>query len=243
LNKLLPLLAFSVLLLAPVGVQNAFANANPADIVFENGNPDPSNGLFMTTETPLDDFVLDENTELTDVHFIMGCVDSEPCAFDGTITYFVFTDLNDFPDDMIATDSVNVVPEQIADGPSGPRFLVWFDLIEPISIVGGEKYWLGLNANQGFANDGFYWEITDNDFGVANWNANPNDFVNLFRIGTDGLWFQLTSKVQVVGGEFLPIDSTALLLAGTQSFSWMIPLVLSGIGIGLFVVSRKSENS
>ena len=46
-----------------------------------------------------------------------------------------------------------------------------------------------------------------------------------------------------VGGELLPIDSTALMLAGAQSFSWMIPLVLSGIGIGLFVVSRKSENS
>ncbi len=45
----------------------------------------------------------------------------------------------------------------------------------------------------------------------------------------------------VVGGELLPIDSTALILAGAQSFSWMIPVILSGIGIGLFVVSRKSE--
>jgi len=44
-----------------------------------------------------------------------------------------------------------------------------------------------------------------------------------------------------VGGEFLPIESTTLLLAGAQSFSWMIPVILSGIGIGLFVVSRKSE--
>ena len=47
----------------------------------------------------------------------------------------------------------------------------------------------------------------------------------------------------VVGGEFLSIDSTALILAGAQSFSWMIPVVLSVLGIGLFVVSRKSENS
>ena len=47
----------------------------------------------------------------------------------------------------------------------------------------------------------------------------------------------------VVGGELLPIDSTALLLAGAQTFSWMIPVVLSVLGIGLFVVSRKSENS
>jgi len=44
-----------------------------------------------------------------------------------------------------------------------------------------------------------------------------------------------------VGGEFLPIKTTSLLLAGAQSFSWMIPVILSGIGIGLFVVSRKSE--
>ena len=45
----------------------------------------------------------------------------------------------------------------------------------------------------------------------------------------------------VVGGELIPIESTSLLLAGAQSFSWMIPVVLSVLGIGLFVVSRKSE--
>ncbi len=45
----------------------------------------------------------------------------------------------------------------------------------------------------------------------------------------------------VIGGEIIPIESTSLILASTQSFSWMIPVLLSGIGIGLFVVSRKSE--
>jgi len=45
----------------------------------------------------------------------------------------------------------------------------------------------------------------------------------------------------VVGGEIIPIETTALILAGAQSFSWMIPVVLSVLGIGLFVVSRKSE--
>jgi len=48
---------------------------------------------------------------------------------------------------------------------------------------------------------------------------------------------------EIIGGEFLPIDSTALILAGDQSFSWMIPVVVSVLGIGLFVVSRKSVNS
>jgi len=46
---------------------------------------------------------------------------------------------------------------------------------------------------------------------------------------------------QVIGGEIIPIEATSLILAGAQSFSWMIPVVLSILGIGLFVVSRKSE--
>jgi len=44
-----------------------------------------------------------------------------------------------------------------------------------------------------------------------------------------------------IGGEIIPIEATSLILAGAQSFSWMIPVVLSVLGIGLFVVSRKSE--
>ena len=45
----------------------------------------------------------------------------------------------------------------------------------------------------------------------------------------------------VVGGKIIPIETTSLILAGAQTFSWMLPVILSGIGIGLFVVSRKSE--
>jgi len=44
-----------------------------------------------------------------------------------------------------------------------------------------------------------------------------------------------------VGGELIPIESTSLILAGAQTFSWMIPVILSVLGIGLFIVSRKSE--
>jgi len=47
--------------------------------------------------------------------------------------------------------------------------------------------------------------------------------------------------VSTVGGEMIPIETTSLILAGAQTFSWMIPVVLSVLGIGLFVVSRKSE--
>jgi len=45
-----------------------------------------------------------------------------------------------------------------------------------------------------------------------------------------------------VGGTLIPIEQTSLILASAQSFSWMIPVILSVLGIGLFAVSRKSEN-
>ena len=50
-------------------------------------------------------------------------------------------------------------------------------------------------------------------------------------------------QMQPVGGELLSLNTTSLLLASAQTFSWMIPVILSVLGIGLFVASRKSENS
>jgi len=49
-------------------------------------------------------------------------------------------------------------------------------------------------------------------------------------------------QAQPVGGELLAIDTTALLLAGVQSISmWMIPVVISGAGIGMFVIMRSRK--
>lgn len=64
------------------------------------------------------------------------------------------------------------------------------------------------------------------------------------QVGTDSLIINVNSSPSngVVGGKTLSIDSTALLVSGAQSFSWMIPVVLSVLGIGLFVF-RKTENS
>ena len=42
-----------------------------------------------------------------------------------------------------------------------------------------------------------------------------------------------------VGGELLPLDSTALILAGAQmNAAWMIPVIVSGIGFAI-VIARK----
>jgi len=60
-------------------------------------------------------------------------------------------------------------------------------------------------------------------------------------IGIDDIKFA-SCEVEAIGGEILPIDNTALLLAGVQSVSmWMIPVVIAGAGIGVFVIMRSRK--
>jgi len=56
-----------------------------------------------------------------------------------------------------------------------------------------------------------------------------------------GFAFIDTCTDVLVGGTYIPIDQSALLLAGVQSVSmWMIPVVIAGIGIGVFVIKRRN---
>jgi hypothetical protein len=52
---------------------------------------------------------------------------------------------------------------------------------------------------------------------------------------------EITVAALPVGGEIIPINTTALLLAGVQSVSmWMIPVVIAGAGIGVFVIKKRN---
>jgi len=56
-----------------------------------------------------------------------------------------------------------------------------------------------------------------------------------------------TSEIKVVGGELIPIDSTALILAGAQTNAvWMLSAlaVIGSVAFGaLYITKRKTENS
>jgi len=48
-----------------------------------------------------------------------------------------------------------------------------------------------------------------------------------------------TPRVSAVGGDIVPLDSTMILVAGTQTIAaWMIPVIVSGIGFAI-VIARK----
>ncbi len=44
-----------------------------------------------------------------------------------------------------------------------------------------------------------------------------------------------------VGGEMLPIEASSLILAGVQSITWLIPVLVSAVGIALVFGTRKSN--
>jgi len=49
-----------------------------------------------------------------------------------------------------------------------------------------------------------------------------------------------SSCAPAVGGTMIPLDTTALLLAGAQmNAAWMIPVIAAGIVIGVFVIKRR----
>jgi len=119
------------------------------------------------------------------------------------------------------------------------------DFAEVVAIDCFDDGFNGANIEAGSRDS----QIPNGDGFIEEWRCEPNpDFEDIF--------FRLTSEssnIQIhtvskdvpprppVGGELIPIEQTSLILAGAQSFSWMIPVVLSVLGIGLFVVSRKSE--
>jgi len=86
---------------------------------------------------------------------------------------------------------------------------------------------------------GVITEIIDNTLDISG-NVATDLSGNVFVAGRDSNnAFKIALEVSTaVGGELIPIETTSLILAGAQSFSWMIPVIVSGIGIGI-VIARK----
>jgi len=251
-------IAFSVLLLVPVGMDNAFAQIQPSscggtlspqtdedDVIFDGGTAD------FVFSRPLDDpdlifaedFQLQEATSLRDVHFdVFQPSPNLDTVFE--ITYAVYADSIQTPGipGVLIQEGEGINEHKEFSGPvcgaADSRY--WFDLDKPLLLAAGTTYWIEL-----------FVPNSPNTGSIEWWTTTPgsgNECAATLNDGTTWLpclGFHLNlvltgSPEQLpVGGELIPIDATSLILAGAQSFSWMIPVVLSVLGIGLFVVRRK----
>ena len=90
---------------------------------------------------------------------------------------------------------------------------------------------------------GNYWNNFDEPVEGCN-DANSDGFCDdpfVFSGGQDNLpWTTQNGWVLLVGGEIIPIEITAVLLAGVQTnLAWIIPAIIIASGIGILLVRRK----
>jgi len=95
--------------------------------------------------------------------------------------------------------------------------------------------------------DFFITTVDPNDIAtlVEFWTCHPNPDNERVWITLDGadvrsvnVW-TVSFDSQAVGGEIIPLDTTMVLVAGSQNTAaWMIPVIVSGIGIAI-VIARK----
>ena len=220
-------------------------DANPEDIVYENSDPSPgASGFFVHTFSVANDFVLENQADITDVHFIL--IENGGFDFDGEIQYDIFGDLggNNGPDvtDILGSGSATELEtEFLGTGGFGDRIAVWFDLEEAVPLDAGVRYWLHLHAGTGFTVPANYvCEDSVGTVGECTRSYSGGILINPIVSCSFDSWFQITAKSQIVGGELLPIDSTALVLAGLQSSAiWMLPILAGAAGAGAYYIKTR----
>lgn len=117
--------------------------------------------------------------------------------------------------------------------------IVAFSVLLIIPIVTQNSF-AGAGPDEDKDNDGFstnQGDCDDNDETVFPGAPEKQDGKDNDCNGVIDEGFEI-----LVGGTLISIESTSLIISGTQKFSWMIPVILTGLGIGLFVFA-KSEST
>jgi len=261
LAKLLIAVAFSILLLVPVGTQNAFSIVTTG--VVTGGSALSDGGVFVKLVPPIG--MVGDNNHQSPNLFAFDETQNVVIPIGGITTNQCFGDVGTCP---IPPGTI-VASHYVFFDPSPTRTqegTVDFDsdvyaIISSTGNLAASDFLITTNADYQNPGDGLEKSDSVTRTGAqqitVDWLAStPGDYVRVLTLFSqggveicDGIDNDGDGEIdeglncdQVIGGEIIPIESTSLILAGAQSFSWMIPVVLSVLGIGLFVVSRKSKN-
>jgi len=190
-------------------------------------------GIDWINNIVADDFVLTSPETVTDIHFFAAFSPDNP--FDGNVIYTIYQDNAGQPGAVIDTGSLVNTGAQPEPGICFACFFVWGDLPTPLPLAAG-TYWVGL---RGTTTNSLL--VVDETPVGASFLFSDDGGATWIEIGSLGIPLEITGPNTVIGGTYIPIDQSALLLAGVQSVSmWMIPVILAGIGIGVFVIKRRS---
>ncbi len=125
-------------------------------------------------------------------------------------------------------------------------FPVGFNTADPLTIIVDDIDWLDENGNQipGFIEDVDC--VIPADVQINNVDFSSDSVAIEFEATTPGAPTIVHCDLIIshpVAGELLPLDSTALLLAGLTSMSvWTIPTILGLAGAGVYLVKYRARD-
>jgi len=240
------MVAFSVLLLVPIGLDNAFAATieikDQATCQALGGNffgtPGVSVCFFGSFTVDADDTLNIEN--------LVVQIGSGGFSNSGNVVLVGGSETNSGTLNLIQGASlVNecgaTITAQGGDGLNSGSILAAAQTGETITNFGT----INLNGGDGQASAALLIGSGTivNNHGTINENPGSGPFSGIIRLlGTgvfnDDLPDECTSEI--VGGEFLSIDTTALMLAGLQSSAiWMLPVLAGAAGVGAFYIKTR----
>jgi len=235
-NYLIPII-FAVTISLAFSYQDAAAMT----IIFDDTPPGPLGFVCSigTTDFCADDFVLGGSFTITDAHFWVFDGDD---INDNVYNWQILSDNNGAPGNLIASgvgvqNMAPMLDPSVCNANDGGANLdacyeVWIDIVPGVDLGSG-TYWLAIS------------DTTDYDIIIA---ARAGDIAIDF--GQNGTWsifsnFDLpliVTGIQQVAGELLPIDSSALMIAGLTSMTvWMIPAVAGLAGVGVYLVKFRKH--
>jgi len=249
------IIVFSVLLLVPVGVQNSFAvifggidfpdgvsSFADAVITYDNtfsGGPAPTDADFLDPTKSLGppDFASPIGSVslgrggLLEVEFVDNVLTN---SGDAALDLHIFEVGPDVEDTFIA-----IRPTAATDLLLGLAFDANGDGFYEIGKVFGSTDSIDIDSIFPAAAAGTYMfdavQLID-DFAEGQ-SIGPTVGADIDSVGA--ITSMAPPPLGPVGGELIPLDTTMVLAAGTQyTAAWMIPTIVSAIGIGL-VITRK----
>ena len=266
MKKLLILLGFAVLVSSLLGTsQLAFAekwlaSGEITNIIDDEGFLDGVLGVGDPWSQEIEIDPATPDSEPADLILGVFRYDNTHVALGDDVTYGNLPPLGEFDDVCIVLNDAPADIKAVQDfslqqlsGPTLPSevFIFWFIEDDDGTVFDSDALPPGETdiSEFEFTEMIFVAEPDGNNFDSPTVslleNGKPLSLEDILETNQQGFVFiegdvqSLIMIEEVVGGELLPIDSTALLLAGlSQSSIWMIPVIVSAIGIGI-VIARK----
>jgi len=169
-----------------------------ASVIYDNGTPNGSGGNLSGGWVQAEDFSFGSTTSVGGAGVYIGTT-SDIAAWDGSFTYYIFSDSGGSPGTMLASGSVSpTVTATAFPDYFGNAYLFSFDLSSPFDASAGTTYWLGIHTAADFSTQGdIFWANTDSNSTATGHESFGGTFDNWADNGAEHAFYLtgLTSSV------------------------------------------------